>query len=183
MNHSILEFETIHELYRPKIERYLTRMVGEREAEDLTQEVLLKINQALKAFRGEASLSTWVYRIATNAAIDRMRTAAFRQDAHTRSLEESTDGEEKALAAAANATSLEQLVLRTQRTQCFQSFLEQLPATYRAVIVLHDLEELTNEEVAEILGVSLETVKIRLHRGRSRLLQELREHCKPEDWL
>ncbi|MCL4487322.1 MAG: sigma-70 family RNA polymerase sigma factor [Chloroflexi bacterium] len=183
MNHTVSEFESIHDLYRPKIERYLTRMVGEREAEDLTQEVLLKVNQALKAFRGEASLSTWVYRIATNAAIDRMRTASFRQDAHTRSLDESTDGEDKALAAAADATSLEQLVLRTQRTECFQRLLRQLPLTYRAVIVLKDLEELTAAEVAEILGVSLETVKIRLHRGRSRLLRELRAHCKPEDWL
>ncbi|MCL4487324.1 MAG: hypothetical protein M1570_04245 [Chloroflexi bacterium] len=88
-NHSELDLAQ-HGLYQPKFERYLTRLVGEREAEDLTQEVLLEVNQTLEVFRAEASLSTWVYRIATNAAIDRRRTASYRQAAHTRSLDEST---------------------------------------------------------------------------------------------
>ena len=71
-----LEFEEIYTDFRPKVQRYLTRMVGEHEAEDLTQEVFIKISRALDAFRGESQLSTWVYRIATNAALDRLRASS-----------------------------------------------------------------------------------------------------------
>ena len=67
------KFQKIYEDFRPKIIRYLTRMVGDSEAEDLTQEVFTKIGQALKAFRGESQLSTWVYQIATHVALDRIR--------------------------------------------------------------------------------------------------------------
>ncbi len=74
-----VEFEKIHEAYRAKIFRYLTGLVGEQEAEDLTQDVFIKVGQALKTFRGEAQLSTWIYRIATNAAIDKTRSSSFRQ--------------------------------------------------------------------------------------------------------
>jgi RNA polymerase sigma-70 factor (ECF subfamily) len=86
-------------------------------------------------------------------------------------------------AATEETPLLEQRVLSDERHVCFGNFVEKLPASYRAVYVLCELEELTNQETAEILGLSLEVVKIRLHRGRARLLQELRMHCKAEDWL
>ena len=73
MDHS-LEFPQIYTAYWPKIARYLARLVGEDEAEDLTQEVFIKVSQALPGFRGESSVSTWLYRIATNAAYDRLRS-------------------------------------------------------------------------------------------------------------
>jgi RNA polymerase sigma-70 factor (ECF subfamily) len=79
MNTIGLEFEHIHAAFRPKIERYLTRMIGEYEAEDLTQDVFVRISQALKTFRGECELSTWIYRIATNAALDRLRSPSFQR--------------------------------------------------------------------------------------------------------
>jgi RNA polymerase sigma-70 factor (ECF subfamily) len=149
----------------------------------LTQEVFVKVSQALPTFRGESQLSTWIYRIATNAAIDRTRTPFFRQAARTCSLNDSNEMEGKDLLTIAEAPSLEQRVMRRERYQCFRNFVENLPANYRTVIVLSELEELTNNEIADILGVSLDTVKIRLHRARSRLFQELRAHCKLEDWL
>ena len=58
-----------------------------------------------------------------------------------------------------------------------------MPLNYHTVVALSELEDLAASEIAEILGLSLDTVKIRLHRGRGRLLQELRTHCKAEDWL
>jgi RNA polymerase sigma factor (sigma-70 family) len=82
------DFQRIYETYRPRIERYLTRMINEYEAEDLTQEVLVKISQALPSFRGESQLSAWIYRIATNAVIDRMRTVSYRQDAQSGPLDD-----------------------------------------------------------------------------------------------
>ena len=158
------------------------RLLGDRDAADLTQEVLLKVNQALKAFRGEASLSTWVYRIATNAAIDRMRTAALgRRRTGTRS----TSGRRRGggLSGRGGVDVAGAACAADAADRVFSELIEQLPGVVRAVIVLHDLEELPNEGVAEIPGVSLETGKGPLRRGRSRLLREPREYCRPEDWL
>ena len=74
-----VEFDEIHDAVRPKMLRYLTSVVGWRDAEDLTQEVFVKVDQALGAFRGEPQLSTWIYRIATNTALDKLRSPSFRQ--------------------------------------------------------------------------------------------------------
>lgn len=177
-----VEFKRIHAVLRPKIHRYLMRLIGESEAEDLTQEVFVKVSQSLKTFRGESQISTWVYRIATNAAIDKMRSCAFRQDAQTSSIDDllaTRVGE----SLGAELSSLEQSIMRKERYQCFGNFVGNLPAHYRAVIVLSELEGLPNHEIAEILGLRLDAVKIRLHRGRAKLFQELRVHCKAEDWL
>src|SRR3970040_1463702 len=67
------DFQSIHARFRPRVLRYLARLVGEAEAEDLTQAVMLKISAALPGFRGDSSVSTWIYRIATNAGLDRLR--------------------------------------------------------------------------------------------------------------
>jgi len=77
----------------------------------------------------------------------------------------------------------EEKLLRKQRLERFQDFSESLPPNYRAVVALSELEDFAAAEIAEILGWSLDVVKIRLHRGRVRLLQELKAHCNPEDWL
>ncbi|MHC4635900.1 MAG: sigma-70 family RNA polymerase sigma factor [Planctomycetota bacterium] len=73
MQKSELDFSNIYGQFNEKIRRYLERMVGKNDAEDLTQEVLLKIDKGLKGFKGKSSLSTWVYRIATNSALDKIR--------------------------------------------------------------------------------------------------------------
>ena len=174
-----LDFESIHEAYRPRIRRYLERLVGEAEAEDLTQEVFARAYRGLGSFRGEAQLSTWLYRIATHAAIDRMRAPASRKETLMGSLEE-VGG----LYGQADGEPLpEQALFRKERLQCFLRFLSDLPATYRVVFVLGEMESLSNREIAEILGLNLDTVKIRLHRARARLFQELRANCNPEEWL
>ena len=183
MDVSDLDFREIYETYQPRIRRYLIRLVGEPEAEDLAQEVFVKVSRALKTFRGESQLSTWLYRIATNAAIDRIRTTSFRQDAELTLLDDSTETEGKDVWTGEEAPSLEQQLMRKEMYECFVDFVERLPPNYRTVVVLSELEELTNNEIAEVLGLSLDVVKIRLHRGRARLLQELKTHCSAEDWL
>ena len=80
------DFHEIHREFRPRVLRYLARMVGEAEAEDLTQEVFAKVAHALRGFRGESSLSTWIYRIATNTALDTMKKTLFRQTVGGRKL-------------------------------------------------------------------------------------------------
>ncbi len=183
MKEGHLEFGRVHDAFRPRIERYLTRLIGAHEAEDVTQEVFVKVGQGLPTFRGECALSTWIYRIATNAAIDRMRTASFRQAAQTGSLDDPDEDEDAEIWIGENTPSVEQRLMRKERYECFGNFIENLPPNYRTIVALSELGDLSNAEIAGILGLSLDVVKIRLHRGKARLLEELRAYCKAEDWL
>ncbi len=175
------EFQKIHDSFRPKILRYLTRLVGRHEAEDLTQEVLVKASQGLNAFRGESRLSTWIYRIATNAALDKLRS---RQKVHE-SLPGASlaggamePGNKKSALTQEATPSIEQQLIRKEMNECIRGYAECLPANYRTVVVLSELEGLTNNEIAEVLGITLDTVKVRLHRARARLREELEQHCR-----
>lgn len=183
----MLDFQKIHEDYRPKIQRYLTRIVGEYDAEDLTQEVFLKVSKALSTFRGESQVSTWIYRIAANAALDRLRSPATKRFVQS-DLSDCCDTEDVGRGVHETDTkdapdSLEQRVFHKERYECYRDVINNLPPNYRSVVELSELEELAATEIADILGVSVGSVKIRLHRGRERLLKELRNHCKAEDWL
>ncbi len=177
------DFTQLHESLRPKIQRYVARLIGPDQAEDLTQEVFVRVAQALPTFRGESQPSTWVYRIATNAAIDKLRSAASRHDSQQHSLDDPLEVDAKDIWTGEEMPSLEQQAMRNEMYECYQSFVMNLPLNYRTVLVLSELEQLTNEEIAEIVGLTVDTVKIRLHRGRRRLLKELKEHCKAEEWL
>jgi RNA polymerase sigma-70 factor (ECF subfamily) len=179
-------FDQIYEDFRPKIHRYLTGMVGELEAEDLTQEVFVKLNQALRSFRGESKLSTWIYRIATNAALDRLRSPKFQETVSFSEAEQAANGEmeikDRNSWTGEQIPLVEQQVYRKEMSECVQSYIRILPEMYRAILVLSHLEELGNQEIADVLGISLETVKIRLHRARALLRREMAEKC-PRYWV
>ncbi len=181
-----LDFQAIYEEYRPRILRYLAHLVGDYEAEDLTQEVFLKINKSLQGYRGEAKLGTWIYRITANAAIDRLRQRASGTVEIPLETAANT-GEEDIEAPVAGMTepdaTIEEEVFRREGFDCFCDVINDLPETYRLVLALDQLSEYTAREIADLLGLSIEVVKIRLHRGRAMLLQALKTHCKPEDWL
>lgn len=176
------DFGSIHERFRPKVLRYLTRMVGESEAEDLAQAVMLKVSDGLRGFRGESAVSTWIYRIAHNAALDALRKRSpgpapldvLRSGQHDADVGGDDAG---SFAPEAQTPSVESLVMREEMNACIREFIERLPEPYRAVMVLAELEGFRNAEIAEILGVSLDTVKIRLHRARERLRGELASGC------
>ncbi len=173
-----LDFESIHTAYRAKIHRYLVRLVGMPEAEDLTQEVFVKVSQALNTFRGESQLSTWIYRIATNAAIDKKRSPAYKQTAQSTQLHDQAEIESKIVWVGEATLSTHQQVEHDEMNQCIRRFVEKLPDNYRSVLVLSELEEMENKEIAEILGITLGTVKIRLHRAKEALKKELQAHCE-----
>lgn len=187
MAETIADFQRVYDEYRPRVLRYLAGIVGPTEAEDLSQEVFLRISQALQAFRGESQLSTWIHRIATNAAIDRTRSPAFHRT-EPGGLLDGSDPDELELgvagrSAAAGPAPVELSVFRNERADCYQQFVRNLPLNYRTVVALSELEGMTTAEIAEILGLTQGAVKVRLHRGRARLLRELRAHCRAEDWL
>jgi RNA polymerase sigma-70 factor (ECF subfamily) len=187
MNETGWDFQKIHDEFRPRIRFYLARLVGDFEAEDLTQEVFLRISRSLQSFRGESQLQTWIYRIATNAAVDRLRAPSYKYVAagamDPNPGAEGNEIEDRDLWTGEPAPSLEEQVFRNEEFDCYCDFIEQLPENYRLVVALNQLGEFTAREIAEALGLSLEVVKIRLHRGKARLLQELKAHCKAEDWL
>lgn len=176
------EFRRIYETFHPKVLRYLTRVVGESQAEDLAQTVMVKVSEGLRSFRGEARLSTWIYRIATNTALDKLRRSGARQaeaqeDLHALQAEPEIDSEAGGVPLEARAPSVETTAIREEMNACIRGFIERLPENYKTVMVLSELEGFKNAEIAEILGVGLDTVKIRLHRARARLRKELEAGC------
>ncbi|HET9911046.1 MAG TPA: sigma-70 family RNA polymerase sigma factor [Anaerolineales bacterium] len=177
-----LDFPKIYEAFQPKILRYLTRLVGEAEAEDLTQEVLIKVSEAVPDFRGESQLSTWIYRIATNAALDRLRSPSHKQIVHDCSTSEETELEDRDAATGERTPLIEPQIFRKEMNECIQGFIQKLPENYRVVLVLSEFEGLKDSEIAETLGISSGAVKIRLHRARERLKEELGTKCESY-WL
>lgn len=178
MSHGGSESHEIHNAFRPKILRYLKRFVGEHEGEDLTQEVFIKVNQALETFRGESQVATWIYRIATNAALDKLRRASSRGESQKRPLEDELEIVDIDTRTGEKRSSLESSLIHKEMDICIRSLVENLPHHYRAVIVLSEFEGFRNDEMAKILGISLGTVKIRLHLARTRLKRELEIRCK-----
>jgi RNA polymerase sigma-70 factor (ECF subfamily) len=179
MSASELDFPKIYDAYQPKILRYLSRFIGESEAEDLTQETFVKVHQSLGGFRGESQLSTWIYRIATNTALDKMRQPSF-QRVEQMSI---SDEIEEANISNGNIFSegqkppIEKELIRGEMNDCIRSYIQKLPEDYRVALVLSEYEGMKNSEIAEILGVTLDTVKIRLYRAKAKLKEELVAHC------
>ncbi len=163
------DFQRVYDEFHPRIRRYLARLGGAADADDLTQETFARVSQALAGFRGEAALSTWIYRIATNVTLDRARRRGFQLEAHA--------AEPSALATLSTIPVVEDDIARREMSACVRDFVDQLPAEYRTVVVLSELEELPDREIAEVLGISLEAAKIRLHRARARLRRMLQEGC------
>lgn len=166
------EFQIIHDSFRPKVLRYLTRLVGRRDAEDLTQAVMLKVCNGLPSFRQDSSLSTWVYRIATNAALDKLRGPA-----NEYVQVDEGDAEAGNVPLDAQSPSAEATAIREEMNSCIREFIDHLPPDYKTVIVLSEVEGFKNAEIAAILRISLDAVKIRLHRAREELRADLRHGC------
>jgi len=169
----------LFERHRPRVERYLRKMVRDEDAEDLVQETFLRASRSLGDFRCEAEPSTWLYRIATNVCLDfyRRRRAARRDAAR---LEEGIDPEDLAETAGEfeePRLTAEILAETSEMGRCVREYVDSLPESFRATLVLHDLEDLSNPEVARALGWSLEKTKVTVHRARRRLREVLETQC------
>jgi RNA polymerase sigma-70 factor (ECF subfamily) len=165
--------------HREAIYRYILGIVRERAAaEDLTQETLLRAHSRLASLQDPSRLTTWLYRIATNICRDRFRQAGYRNQPESLDVQDEERGEAPRAAAVADTTPrLDKVMEQKEMSACVQDYLAGLSDSYRSVILLHDAEGLTNPEIAEMLGVSLATVKIRLHRAREKLRAALAQAC------
>ncbi|BDG02376.1 RNA polymerase sigma factor [Anaeromyxobacter oryzae] len=180
MNGPDREFRALYEELAPGIRRYLSRLVGAAEAEDLTQEVFARAHRALPTRRGDSLVSTWLYRIATNAAIDRLR-AASRHEVPVAATAESPVEEEHELVSgggACEAQDADSHVIRKEMRHCILDLVDRLPPAYREVILLGELRDSRDQEIADALGITLEAAKMRLHRARAELRKLLGASCE-----
>ncbi|MGB9080708.1 MAG: sigma-70 family RNA polymerase sigma factor [Desulfuromonadaceae bacterium] len=169
-----MDFSAVYREYQPKIQRYLTHLSGESEASDLTQTVFLKVSRSLDGFRGESSLSTWIYRIATNTALDHAASSSVRQK-DCEQLFENDGSVDDFPDSRLQGTDRE--YIRREMNACIRGVVDQLPENYRTVLLLGEFEELSNTEIAAILDISLDAVKIRLHRARTALRNAMESRC------
>jgi RNA polymerase sigma-70 factor (ECF subfamily) len=156
--------EALYHRYKRRVFALAVRIAGTGEAEEVVQEAFIRIFRGLAKFRGDAALSTWIYRLAVNAALShraRRGTAPLRGEGDPDAAE--LDAHPAAEPAARDA------VLRAR----LERALIRLPQGYRTVIVLHDVEGLEHEQVAEILGCHVGTSKSQLHKARARLRELL----------
>lgn len=172
-----IDFKEIYEGFRPKIFHYLCRLVGPSEAEDLTQIVFEKARNGLGSFREESKLFTWLYRIASNTALDRLRSQTSKRRSEHTPLEDNVGIEDRNVWTDQAKTSIDQELIQKEMSECVREFIDRLTPDYRTVLILSDLEGFKNREIVDILQVSLDTVKIRLHRARARLKKELDDGC------
>lgn len=161
--------------YRSSIHHYVFRLVGDASlADDLTQETFLRVHQHLAELKDPAALEGWLYRIATNVCYDRLRQREHREPASPL-LSPDEDGNDAVVEDG--ALRPDQLLEQKEMSDCVLRFLAGLSPTHREVMILHDLQGHTDPQIAQMLGLSLQNVKMRLHRARVGLRAALAQGC------
>ena len=161
--------------YGPRIHQLALRYVKNWEdAEEVTQDVLMKVYRKIGAFRGDAALSSWIYRITFNTAMSRLRSTRASRTAEQTHDAPLADGGEQAPHEQADWSSLaDDAVMRSQMRERLVSALTLLPSVYRIPVLLRDIQGLSTEEASAVLRVKPQTLKSRLHRGRLMLRTHL----------
>ena len=169
----------VHELaerYGSRIYQLAVRQMKNREdAEEVTQDVLMKVYRKIGSFRGDAALSSWIYRITFNTAMSRLRNsrvarAAEQQERASANMEDRP----RAPRQQADWSNMpDEALLRAQLRQAVVMAIQELPEIYRAPVVLRDIHGLSTEEASNRLHVKDQTLKSRLHRGRVMLRSRL----------
>lgn len=165
-------FEQLVLAYQKRVFALTLRMCGNPEdAAEAAQEAFLAAWQGLGAFREEASFSTWLYRLASNACVDLLR----REGRHRSSAGPSLDDEALSLEPADSAPTPQEAVERAELRERIEEGLRALSPEYRQVLILREMHQLSYEEIGQALSLDLGTVKSRISRGRKRLQKFLLE--------
>ncbi len=166
-------YEELIENYAEMVYRVAYRILQDpHDAEDAMQETFLTVYRRIGSFRGDSKFSTWLYRIATNAALDMIR-ARQRKQGQDLAWDET---EEEGAPLPDTLTPLpEEVLMRREALALLEEGLQQLSPKLRTALVLYELEGLSMKEVAEVLGISTSAAKVRVHRARL-LLQENLQH-------
>ena len=168
------------EQYGPRIFQLALRQMKNREdAEEVAQDVLVKVHRKIGAFRGDSALSSWIYRITFNTSMSRLRgaraaRAAAQERDRIRAAELAGDGTRAARQQPDLSLLPDEEVLRTELRRAVAAAISDLPEIYRAPVVLRDIHGLTTEEASSRLKLKDQTLKSRLHRGRLMLRSRLK---------
>jgi RNA polymerase sigma-70 factor, ECF subfamily len=166
-----MNFLEIHDQFYERVRKFILASVrDESAADDLVQEAFMKIQQNLESVRDPGKVSSWVFRIAHNLCQDHFRTQK-KLSSH----EEIHEG-----LVNLQETPLQKRMEQSEMSQCVQNQLNLLPESLRSVLILSDVVELSQQEIADILGLTTENVKVRLHRARKKFSAILEEECSFE---
>ncbi len=164
-----LDLDALYRAHASTVARWANRLAGPAtDIDDLVHEIFLVAGQRLAEFRGEAKVTTWLYRITERLALERRRRDRFRRwFSRARSLDI------ERVFSPSQPTPLETLE-RRQSVEAVYRMLDRLPDKYRTVLILFEIEELSGEEIAALTGQKEATVWVRLHRARARFLNEMK---------
>ena len=171
-------YDELVRTYSPSIFHVAYRMLGESaEASDAVQEIFLKVFRNIGGFKGEAALKTWIFKIAFSEILNRLRWWKRRYRYATVSLDDSPNGNGNSTGAgyvvASSGPNPEELLQSKEEETAIQEALGRLSKDHRSIIVLRDIEGFSYNEIADVLGVSIGTVKSRIARARSDLKKSL----------
>ncbi len=175
-------FESLVNLYEGKVYRLAIRMLRNQEdAEDALQETFLQVYRGLKSFEGRSNFSTWLFRLATNVCLMKIRHRETEPPTML-PLEDYLPQHEEGDLPSIQAwpEKPEQILLTKESREKMMEALEKLPADYRAVFILRDMEGFSNAETGEALGISVAAVKSRLHRARIALRGMLADYFEKD---
>lgn len=164
-----MEFWEIYDQYYTKVRRFILSLIkDEFVADDLIQETFLRIQQNLDSLRDPSKLSSWIFRIAYNLCQDH-----FRQ---SKALLNKENGDQEEMEPSEEPSTQKEMEQR-EMGKCVQAQINLLPEPLRAVLFLFDIMEFNQQEIADTLGITIENVKVRLHRARKKLKAILEEKC------
>jgi RNA polymerase sigma-70 factor (ECF subfamily) len=174
-------FRTLYDANHQRVRGLLARMVGPQEAEDLTQTVFAKAAKALPDFHGAAETSTWLYRIAVNVASDWLHSRSTQEAKLTVLLPDGSDEDVRAAVIGSpdvdSPPSPEEELSHKQMRACLEGEIGKLPEAHRIVLMLSALGGLTDDEIAQLLGISHSNTKVRLHRARQDFKKIIEARC------
>lgn len=173
--------------YEQLVQRHMNRVYSivyrvvnnNEEAEDITQEVFVKVFNGLKKFDQQSAFSTWVYRIATNSALDAFDKIK-KHSKNTSAVSSKTDREDAVDALTLQASPMpgpEEKVVQAELRECIHRVLKTLELDHRRVLLLRDFEDLSYEEIADVLQAKLSAVKMRIHRARLAFQEVFNQFC------
>lgn len=170
-------FEALLGRYQDRTYRLVLSLTkNPADAEEVLQDVFLTVYRKITSFEGRSAFSTWLYRITVNTALMKLRGRGPVQESIDEYLPQFTKDGRHARMVADFTQGPEKLLLQKEREQVLREAIEALPPDYKVVLVLRDLEGLSNEEVAEVVGASVLAVKARLHRARLALRGRLERY-------
>lgn len=152
-------------------------MSGKNDAEDLMQEVFIKVNNSLSTFKEDSSISTWIYKIATNTALDKLKSFSYKKEQNKISSLDYIEPLRLKSRAENSESEIEYNFLKKEMNQCIADYLNKLQDNYRTIFLLKEYDNFSIEEITEVLEISCENVKIRLHRARKKLHELLLANC------